>query len=763
MCWAITEIDQYDPAAIDRLGNKFLVGNGYLGYRGVLEEYTKDQKTASIVSGLYDKVGDQWREPVNMPNGGYVQIVVDGTPLHILAGGVQSHAQTLDFAHGIHLRRTVFTTPQGKLILVRARRFASLARPHLLCVEYTIQSMHPCEVVIQSGIDGDVWDLNGPHLHELNLTADAGVLSITAHTHENRVPIAVSEYTPELNGAETFLQEDKRILRQARLTVDIHQDCTFTKFIALHTGNDSHSPFQEGKALCLQAAQDGFEKLLEEHNALWDERWKRCDVQINGDVEAQQALRFSMYHLLAIAPTHAETVAIPARGLSGQVYKGGIFWDTEIFMLPFFNHAFPELARNLLLYRYHTLDGARRKARQYGYRGAFYAWESQDTGDDACTLFNVTDVFTNRPMRTYFRDKQVHISADVAYAVWQYYTLTGDASIFLDGGAEIVYECARFFLSYAYYSPDKKRYEILDVTGPDEYHERVHNNAYTNLLAAHTFDVCLRLADYLDAHHPSQAAALCEKLDFSADLQAIREIAAAIYIPQPEAGSHVIPQFDGYFSLEDVALSDLLQRKLHPHEYLGGGNGLATTTQIIKQADVILALFLFRDRYSPQVKAANWNYYEPRTEHGSSLSACSYSLLAAQIGNIEWAYRYFMKTATIDLTGESKQYVGTLYIGGTHPAGNGGAWMSAVMGLCGIQCSQETVAIDPRLPAAWQDVTLPLAYRGQQLRIHLTHQCVTVQAARPLTAEVHIQVQDSTYTLRGVEPLSISLTTEAIQ
>ena len=159
-------------------------------------------------------------------------------------------------------------------------------------------------------------------------------------------------------------------------------------------------------------------------------------------------------------------------------------------MLPFFNHTFPELARNLLLYRYHTLVGARRKAQEYGFRGAFYAWESQDEGKDACTLFNITDVFTNRPMRTYFRDKQVHISGDVAYAFWQYFITTGDASIWTDGGAEVVFECARFFLSYMYYNLDKHRYEILDVIGPDEYHDRVHNNAFTNRLVAHTLEIC---------------------------------------------------------------------------------------------------------------------------------------------------------------------------------------------------------------------------------------------------------------------------------
>ncbi len=196
---------------------------------------------------------------------------------------------------------------------------------------------------------------------------------------------------------------------------------------------------------------------------------------------------------------------------------------------------------------------------------------------------------------------------------------------------------------------------------------------------------------------------------------------------------------------------------MHPHEYLGGGNGLATTTQIIKQADVVLTLFLFDHRLPPRNQVANWEYYEPRTEHGSSLSACSYSLIAAQIGKVDWAYKYFMKTATIDLTGEGKQYVGTLYIGGTHPAGNGGAWMSAVFGLCGIQAAGEILAIQPHLPSHWKKVALSLVFRGQKLKITLTPASVTVQLTRPFHLPFSISVGGQTYDLPEAGHISVPL------
>lgn len=759
MGWKISEFNQLAPEDVDRRGNKLLIGNGYIGYRGTLEEFNKEQKTATIVSGLYDKVGDQWREPINLPNGGFVQVIYNGEPLHALTGKVLKHVQSIDIRHAIHIRETHFEAADGTCITICARRFASLARIHLLCIEYTISADRDCEVDLRTGVDGDVWDINGPHLEKVTLNAQDGVISISAVTHENAVPIAVSEAIrpspPALSQGEG---EPPAAVRQM-CGIRVQKDIPFTlhKFVSHVTGLEANDPLAASREFCQQAVALGFTALLAEHTALWDQRWDDCDIQIEGDEPAQLALRFSMYHLLAIVPTHTERCSIPARGMSGQMYKGAIFWDTEIFMLPFFTYAFPALARNLLLYRYHTLDGARRKAREYGYRGAYYAWESQEAGDDACTLYAVTDVFTNRPMRTYFRDKQVHISADIVYAFWHYYAATGDVSLWCDGGAEVVFECARFFLSYTYFNPDRRRYEILDVTGPDEYHERVHNNAFTNRLVTHTLETCLHVVEILRAHAPEFLATLIEKLDFEDDLAAIGAITPHIYQPDVTAPGGMIPQFDGYFQLEDPDLKDLLGRKLHPHEYLGGGNGLATTTQILKQADVVLMMFLFGDRYPLVTKVANWEYYEPRTEHGSSLSACSYSLVAAQIGKVDWAYKYFMKTATIDLTGNGKQYVGTLYIGGTHPAGNGGAWMSAVFGLCGIHYNGEILSINPHLPTGWHKVTLPFILRGQKLRLTLTRENVTVEPVSPLETPLSVSVGGAVYPLAAGDKLKIPM------
>jgi trehalose/maltose hydrolase-like predicted phosphorylase len=761
MDWDIIEQDKFTQQDIDRQGIKLLIGNGYIGYRGTLEEFNKRQRTATIVSGLYDKVGDQWREPINLPNGCFVSTTCNGENLHLLESKVLAHTQSLNMQLAIHERQTTFQTRDGIEVTVRARRFASLTQHQMICMEYAVSADRECEIDILTGIDGDVWDINGPHLCGITTGSKDELISVYAATYEKTIPICVSEAVSFSNGNDHYEIKDEKscppsIFRKIHVS-RLNKPFIFYKFIAHSTGLDSAAPLEDSRELCLQALQLGYDKLLKAHTEMWKLRWSACDIQIEGDTAAQQAIRFSQYHLLSIVPAHTEHASIPARGISGQMYKGAIFWDTEIFMLPFFTHTFPELARSLLRYRYHTLDGARRKAKEYGYRGAFYAWESQDNGDDACTLFNVTDVFTNRPMRTYFRDKQVHISADIAYAFWKYFCATNDETFWQDGGAEVVFECARFFLSYIYYNPDKDRYEILDVTGPDEYHERVHNNAFTNRHIAHTFEICLKVAEFLRQKSNTTYAHLIESLNFTEDLLFIEKIDSKLYLPDEVHSEGIIPQFDGYLKLEDVPIHSLTGRKLDPNEYLGGGNGLATTTQIIKQADVMLMLYLFNERYSQKTKTANWEFYEPRTEHGSSLSLCSYSLIASQIGRIDWAYNSFMRTATIDMVGEGKQFVGTLYIGGTHSASDGGAWMAVVFGLCGIQTSGGIIQIDPHLPSHWKKVTLPFIYQEQQLQITLTHGSVTVKSLKPLQIPLEIKVGESTYLLQPKDELVIRL------
>ena len=730
--WSIsTREHSGDRESLLRRGNLYQIANGYMGYRGTLDEFGPEQGVGITLAGLFDQVGPAWREPVNAPNGAFTRLALDGVGLSALGRRVRRHRQTLHFADARFERETAFTW-RGKTLTVRSQRFLSAARPNLGLVRLTVTCDRRARITIRTGIDGNIWDLNGPHLPHLRMERRDDVLLAHGRTHELHKQVVVAEAIAHGLAAETHEVQDGRNLRVITFQAEAGRAYTLVKYFAVFTDNDRvDRPLAQAAVEAVRQARAlGYEQCLAHHDEKWAEKWERCDVQIDGDDEAQHALRYSIFQLLMVAPLPGSANSIPARALSGQVYKGAVFWDTEMFMLPFFLHTFPEGAVELLRYRIRTLDGARRKAKTEvpGYRGAFYAWESQDTGDEACTYYNVGDPFTGRALRTYFRDKQVHISGDVAIAMWRYFKLTGDDSLLREGGAEVILECARFYFSYLYFKADKGCYEVLDVTGPDEYHERVNNNAFTNAVVKETFLIAGAVMAHLRKRHPGILRALVRKLRIGRELRAFAAAAKRLYVPEPAVDTNLIEQFDGYFQLQDSSVAEVRSRMVHPNEYLGAAQGLAVPTQVIKQADVVMMLNLFRTRFPAAVKRANWEYYEPRTEHGSSLSACAYAMVAAEFGELENAYRYFLQTAKIDLEAKYKMYVGTIFMGGSHPAANGGAWMTAVLGFGGVQADGERLVINPRLRAKWRRLRFMLVYRGDRFRIAIEADAVTIEA-----------------------------------
>ncbi|MGA3218784.1 MAG: beta-phosphoglucomutase [Acidimicrobiales bacterium] len=716
----------YDPEQVELNGSRFLLSNGYMGYRGTLDEYGRDQQVACTLAGLYDQVGGAWREPVNAPNGLLTVLYVDGEPVSVLTAPPAAHRQLIDMRRALHERESVFEL-DGGAVVVRSRRFLSQDNVHVAAVEYRFSSGRTSNVVVETGIDGDVWDINGPHLHDLKASQEGDCLLMTAVTSEG-ARVGVAE-TTDLRGDASVVTAESRIVRRVELTAPAGQEVCFHKYVAVYTDHDDVGDVGAAALDAVEGARSaGYDRLEARHAHVWYGRWQRSDVEVEGDNEAQLALRYSLFQLMQSAPSHTEHASIPGRGLSGQMYKGATFWDTEVFMLPFFIYTQPKIARKLLKYRCHALDAARRKAAEYGYKGAYYAWESQDNGEDACTLFNITDVFTNRPLRTYFRDKQIHISADVAYAIWQYYMVTGDETILRDGGADVILECARFYCSWAYFKKDKNRFELLDVTGPDEYHERVSNDAFTNGMVRHCLRLAIQVLALLRERDEEYYARLLERLNLAGDLRPLAEMADLLYVPEPDEATLIVEQFDGYHKLEDVSVDELKSRVQVPTEYLGGGNGLATTTKVLKQADVVALLTLFRADYTAEVKRANWDYYDQRTEQGSTLSASLYAMLAADVGLSDRAYDYFMSTATVDLTGNYKRYVGDLYIGGTHPGANGGAWMTVVHGFAGLQFDGKTITVIPALPSHWERVSFNVVVRQQSFRVEVGRHEVRVTA-----------------------------------
>ena len=710
--WLIEKND-FETADIEKHGSKFLLGNGFMGYRGTMEEYTAEQLVAVNLAGFFDLAdGSDWRESVNAPNPLYTVVIVDGVELNLNTLESVSHNQTLNIKNGIHSRKTVFKVKDVN-ITITAERFVSMTRENIMTLKYSVSADKDIDITVKTGIDKNIWDISGKHLNYINEAQNGNSLELNAETVQLKNKLKVLETVVGLDNIK-----NENLLHVVNISLKANEKTEFIKFSGVYH-NESLEKANEDFA---NAVNIGYDSLLNEHISAWENVWENSDVVIEGDEEAQLALRYSIYHLCSIAPHNTDKCGIPARGLSGQVYKGAAFWDTEMFMLPFFQFTDSKVARNLLKYRVNTLEGAKRKAELLGHEGAFFAWESQETGDDACTLFNVTDIFTNRPLRTYFMDKQIHISADIVFAMWDYCRTTGDYTILTDGGLNLMYECMWFFYTYSAFKPHKNRYELLDAIGPDEYHERVNNNAFTNVMVKHAADIFILAIDKVRKDNPNYFK------EFNNDFSWAYDFAEKLYVPQPNEKG-IIEQFDGYFKLEDVTPETLKTRELKPNEYWGG-HGLASTTMTLKQADVVMMLNVFRNEYSTEIKKANWKFYEPYTEHGSSLSACAYAIVAAEIGNIDWAYKYFMKTATVDLTGDTKQYLGSLYIGGTHPAANGGAWNTAIFGFAGVSFTNDTLDISPRLPKNWDSLSFKLNWKEEKLDIKITSNGVEIKGIK---------------------------------
>lgn len=709
----IIEKNNFEGSDIEKHGSKFLLGNGFMGYRGTMEEYSAEQLVAVNLAGFFDLAdGSNWRESVNAPNPLYTVVAVNGTDLNLSELTPVSHSQKLDIKNGIHTRETVFSI-FGVNVTIKAERFLSMSSENIMALKYSISADNDVELTIRTGIDKNVWNISGNHLNYVSENSFDNKHILNCQTVQLKNKLNIYE---TVIGLEDIKNDN--LLHISTVKLQANTQFEFVKFGGVYHSEGIINAEESFNA----AVEIGYEKLKAAHCLVWEEVWKNSDVVIEGDDEAQLALRYSIYHLCSIAPHNTDKCGIPARGLSGQVYKGAAFWDTEMFMLPFFQFTDAKAARNLLKYRVNTIEGAKRKAKEFGYEGAFFAWESQETGDDACTLFNVTDIFTNRPQRTYFKDKQIHVSGDIVFAMWDYCRTTGDYTILVDGGLDLMYECLWFYYTYSSFKPYKNRYELLDVVGPDEYHERVGNNAFTNIMVKHAADIFVQAIEVVKANYPQTFKA------FNKDLTWAYDFSEKLYVPQPDDRG-IIEQFDGYFGLEDVTPEVLKTRELKENEYWGG-HGLASETMTLKQADVIMMLNVFRNEYSAEIKKANWQFYEPYTEHGSSLSACAYAIVAAEIGDTDWAYKYFMKTASVDLTGNTKQYLGSLYIGGTHPAANGGAWNTAIFGFAGVSFTNDVLDISPRLPKNWKKLSFKLNWKGEALTITISQNVVEIDGVK---------------------------------
>ena len=751
--WEIFETS-FEPEHIVTTGSNFMLGNGYLGYRGTFAEWEKDRYVASIVSDTYDAAQDNWRELCNVPNGLYTKLYLDGEMMSAFHGETRDYQRMLDMRHGLFSRSQQWENDHGSSVSVDIEKFASFDNIHLIAMKYRFRVEQDTEVEVLTGTDGKVWSLHGEHFKTHKTFFEDAFTGIECVTGEKEIQVYVVEgmnIQGSSPSAMEIFQHPRRTLRRLTFSLKAGQEVILEKVVAIYTSNDVLDPREKALSDLRAALQTGYQALKAAHQQRWDAIWEVSDLQIEGNLEDQTITRFNLYQNIIATPAHAD-LPIGARGLSCQVYQGAAFWDQEIFNLPMFLYTQPDLARSILKYRYDTLNGAREKAQRLGYYGAFYAWTSGKTGEELFPDYFFTDVLTGRKVRNHFNDWQIHISPDIVYALCQYYRATEDWDFIVRYGAEIAFEVAQFLVSHVYFKKDKNRYEFIRLLGPDEYHENVDNNAFTNYQAKFALESALLIYERMKTAVPEKLEALFNHLGLGEqDIENWREISDLVYLPQPDSKTNLVEQFDGYFDLEDLSPDALRQRLLDPEEYWGWPNGIAVRTQVLKQADV-LQLLALHDLFSVEVNRTNFDYYEPRTEHGSSLSSSVHSLIASKAGKNEQAYAYFKEGATIDIYNASKKVMsGGSFLGGIHTAACGGTWLAIVQGFAGFTVEEKEVRFQPRLPKNWTSLCFKIALWGNLLEVEVKNEQVAIRACKQNEEPVKVTVGEQTWHVNSGE------------
>jgi kojibiose phosphorylase len=717
--WVVTE-DDFDPSNLHHMETVFTTGNGYFSSRGTFEEGYPDEHALTLAHGVFNDVAIFFTELVNLPNWLDLRVEVDGEPFQLNSGRVHYFRRQLDLRRGVLLRHVRWEAPGGSVVDLTFERFISYSNLHLGAMRFLLTAVSDdCQVDVDAGIAGHVANDRFLHWQHLDQGYDGNHVWLHSRTSETGFELgtAASVFVPgeavvtgQVCPAYPSLHLSRQLTAGQTLQVD--------KLVAYTTSRDQVQGAEDvvGRARQQLEAHD-YDSLKQAHVASWQRLWDDVDVLIEGDDEAQLALRFNLFQLQVAAPRDDDRVSIGAKTLSGLGYRGHVFWDTEIFILPFFTFTQPDVARNLLLYRYNTLPGARRKARNNGFRGAQYAWESALTGDEVTPAW-VPDPSGQKLVRIWTGDIEIHISADVAYAIMQYWQATCDDQFMRDFGAEIILDTARFWADRA--EPEEvegeRQYSFRDVIGPDEYHEHVDNNVYTNRMAQWHLQTAFEVLDWLREQHPDKARELEAALKLDEDeLARWRDVAENVVLLQDEE-TGLMTQFEGFFDLEELDWSQYEDRT-HSMQYLLGIEG-ANRSQVIKQADVLMLLTLLRDKYSEQEWQVNWDTYMPLTDHqyGSSLSPSFHAWAACEMGRPDEAYDYFMLAANADLL-DVRGNAGD----GIHAASAGGVWQAIAFGFAGLQLQDDAYTVTPRLPAHWKRVRFKFYHCGQQHVVDVTN------------------------------------------
>ncbi len=734
--WLVAETDFVSENS-SKFETIFSLGNGYMGLRSATEEGYAGEVRGCYVAGLFDEYPGEVTELPNIPDWTKIGITLDGEVFNLCRGEILSYQRQLNMQDGEFVRSVEWMSPSGKKTHLIFSRFVSMHDLNIAAIKVEIRPDNYSGVIeIFSGIDGQISNSGVQHFKEGNSRMHKdGTVSVTARTQESDIGLTVAvKHRFSMDGDEIkegeqvrtgrrqiFLSssheiiEGKTLSMEKLVTVCSSRDPEFRELQS--NGKEGISDKELEKNTVEKLKKAGFlsyAMLFDNHKAEWSRIWGNADIIIDGPDFDQLGIRFSIFHLHQMTPVHDERIGIAAKGLSGEGYKGHTFWDTEIFLLPVHIFTSPETAKKLLLYRYHLLEGARKKAKENGYKGAMYPWESADTGDEVTPKWGAVDIKTGESIRILGGEIEQHVTCDIAYSIWQYFEVTGDYDFMFMYGLEIMLDTSRFWASRLEYNEVEDRYDITDVMGPDEYSEHVNNNAFTNYMVTWQMNKTLQFSEWVMKNKAEVWKKLASKLKlFMDELDDLKEKAGKIYFPMDE-NTGFIHQYEGFTNKKMIDLS----------KYKGKVGAILEDycwedvihSQVLKQADVVMLLYLAGDDFSRETKKTNWDYYEPITLHDSSLSAGMHAIVAADMGDVEKSYEYFQESIRIDL-GENMQSCNE----GLHAASYGGNWQAVVNGFSGVRITGDGILrINPHLPEEWNSLKYNITWRGILCRIKLT-------------------------------------------
>lgn len=725
--WLILQ-DEYDAAENLNYESLFCLTNGYLGTRGSYEEGTVKSLPCTFVNGVFDKSETFMRELANLPNWLGIRLYVEKELIGIENCSILEFSRVLDMKHAMLVKRFLLEDKKGRQTLVEGIRFVSRANVHRMAVKLYVTPINYDGIIeVENIVDGSVinfadaprFKVKHTYLVANERLTENGIY-IECATRDNHLHVGTGAFLDaERNGKSVIKTRQFYAFGEQTIEFqdfDAEQGVTteITKYASIYTERDlpKYELHSAVKNEIDAFVERGFEQELAEHFKVYEKMWKEADIQIQGDFDLDRAVRFNIFHLMSTGNEHDDRVNVGAKLLHGEEYGGHAFWDTELFMLPFFAYVFPKTAKNLESYRYRLLDAARANAAKNGYKGAQYPWESADDGTEQCPDWTIEPDGTC--YRCYVADYEHHVTAAVAYGIYDYVKITKDTSFLLKKGAEILMETARFWASRCEYITEKDRYEIRKVTGPDEWHEPVDNNVYTNYLAKWNLRYVIALIQDLKEHHREDYDRIAEKISLTEkEIEEWNLVQSKIYLPRKE-GTQLLEQFEGYFDLQEVTIQEYDKNDwpIRPAELK---TMKTKETQIIKQADVVMLLHLMGEEFDEETTKLNYSYYEKRTLHGSSLSPSIYSIMGLKVGDDTKAYRYLRRAAFIDLINLQKNTRE-----GIHAANAGGVWQTVVFGFAGLSIDADGILnITPKMPKEWEGVTFRIHYLNSWLEISI--------------------------------------------